>query len=218
MGVGYNILKGNPLSNNGDIGFVNPILKITYNEGQVTQDNKYLVPDGFTHRLMSSCSFNSEVSEYRGTQSYEAEILKNVEAKQGESATAFSTAFSLSQNYKNLEKATLTDKMTITHAKAICQAYFLSLDLFKNHVFEPSFVSAVNMSYNKNDWTDFITIYGTHFVTYNIMGARAIQEITYSSEAISTLKNLKIDPSVAAKYRFAKTFADNSVDWNKHDA
>ena len=33
MGVGYNILKGNPLSNNGDIGFVNPILKITYNEG-----------------------------------------------------------------------------------------------------------------------------------------------------------------------------------------
>jgi hypothetical protein len=74
LGIGYNLLKGNPLDNRVDEGFANPIYKVAYTQNQTTTDNKYIVPDNMTHRIVSSCSFNSDVKEYRGTQSYKKSI------------------------------------------------------------------------------------------------------------------------------------------------
>lgn len=36
LALGYNLLKGNPLSNMVDTGFTNPIFKISYDQGQIT--------------------------------------------------------------------------------------------------------------------------------------------------------------------------------------
>lgn len=48
------------------------------------------------------------------------------------------------------------------------------------------------------------------------MGGRAAQQITYNFEAVSTLKALDIDISVAAKARFAMFFGDRETDWHKY--
>ena len=71
IGLGYNLVTGNPLGDTIDTGFSHPIFKVNYDKGQHTQDNRYLVPDGVSSRIMSSCSFSTSVSEHRGTQSYQ---------------------------------------------------------------------------------------------------------------------------------------------------
>lgn len=106
--------------------------------------------------------------------------------------------------------------MSLTHASAECEAYYISVDLFRNYTLESSFVNAVNMSFNFNNWSDFIDAYGTHFVRDVTMGGRALQEISYSYESVSTLNSLDIDILTTAKFRFAMFFGDTSVDWHKY--
>ena len=74
LGVGYNLLKGNPLEDHVDEGFAHPIYKVTYHKNETTTDNRYIVPDNMTHRVVSSCSFATAVSEHRGTSSYKKSI------------------------------------------------------------------------------------------------------------------------------------------------
>lgn len=83
LGLGYNIIEGNPLSNYVDTGFGHPIFKVSYKHSEKTSDNRYLIPDYVTHRIVSSCSFSSSVTEHRGTESYQKSILDTVTTKAG---------------------------------------------------------------------------------------------------------------------------------------
>ena len=71
VGRSYNLLEGNPLSDQVDPGFQHPIFEFSYNNRSTTEDGKYLVPDGVSHRKVSSCSFATNVQTYRGTKSYQ---------------------------------------------------------------------------------------------------------------------------------------------------
>ena len=82
---------------------------------------------------------------------------------------------------------------------------------------EDAFEAAVNTSFNSNNWTTFIDIYGTHFIKDVTMGGRAVQEISYSSQSVSKMNSLHIDTSVAAKARYAAFFGDTSVDVKKYE-
>ena len=55
---GYNATGGNPTGNRVDPGFKSgtPIFVGTYNQQLTTLDTKHLVPDGFSARLVHSCS------------------------------------------------------------------------------------------------------------------------------------------------------------------
>ena len=70
VGRSYDLLTGNPLSDQVDPGFEHSIFEFSYNSKATTEDGKYLVPDGVSHRKVSSCSFSTDVRTYRGTQSY----------------------------------------------------------------------------------------------------------------------------------------------------
>jgi hypothetical protein len=67
VGLGYNVLTGNPFTDQIDPGFKSSIFQMTYDKAQTTGDNKYLIPD-FTHATSSiACSLQSRVSQYTGT-------------------------------------------------------------------------------------------------------------------------------------------------------
>jgi hypothetical protein len=72
--VGYNVLTGNPFTNHIDEGFKSPIFLLSYQKGQMTQDNKYLIPDFTTSRETIACSLESKVNEYTGSQNYQKEL------------------------------------------------------------------------------------------------------------------------------------------------
>ena len=71
VGRSYDLLQGNPLSDKVDPGFQHSIFNFSYNSAQKTEDGRFLVPDGVSHRKVSSCSFSSDVKNYRGTNSYQ---------------------------------------------------------------------------------------------------------------------------------------------------
>ena len=99
LGIGYNLLKGNPLDDHVDEGFAHPIYKVTYHKNQTTTDNRYIVPDNITHRVVSSCSFATAITEHRGTMSYQKSLMNSINVHAGMSLGLFEASFSFSRSY-----------------------------------------------------------------------------------------------------------------------
>ena len=77
VGIGYNIIGGNPEGGDIHLGGVDPgflvtrpVLKLTYNDGLVTSDLQYQVPDQVVFTPRSSCVKTSEQETVFGTESY----------------------------------------------------------------------------------------------------------------------------------------------------
>lgn len=141
VGRGYDLLTGNPLSDQVDPGFEHSIFEFSYNDKITTEDQKYLVPDGVSHRKVSSCTFSTDVRTYRGTQSYSEELKTKATISGGYKGPIVSASFSASTTYDHIAKSTLESNMSITHATAECEAYELSIDIFTVNTLLPNFVT-----------------------------------------------------------------------------
>ncbi len=118
VGRGYNLLVGNPLSNQIDPGFEHAIFDFTYNKKTLTEDGKYMIPDGVAHRKSSSCTFTTDVQTFRGTQTYSQELKTKTTVSGGYNGAVVQAAFSVSHTYDALSKSTLQSNESITHATA----------------------------------------------------------------------------------------------------
>ena len=85
IGVGYNLLKGNPdggdLSNGGiDPGllFTRKIFKLTWNKKKLSSDRKFRVPDQVVFAHRSSCVKITKQDIFSGAKSYQDELKVNV--------------------------------------------------------------------------------------------------------------------------------------------
>lgn len=217
VGRSYDLLSGNPLSDQVDPGFEHSIFEFSYNDRDTTEDGKYLVPDGVSHRKVSSCTFSTDVRTYRGTQTYQEDLKTKATISGGYKGTLVEAAFSSSTSYQSMQKQTIESNMSFTHATAECEAYELSIDIFTVNTLLPNFVRGAVESYQAGRWDKFITQFGTHFVYDVTMGGRAIQEISYDFESVSKMTSVDVDINLAAKASFAKFFADASFDWHKHE-
>jgi len=73
-------------------------------------------------------------------------------------------AFTSSSGFDLIEKSTIEEEMSLTHATAECSAYQFSVDLFKVDKLLNNFVEGVKESYKSANWTKFINQFGSHFV------------------------------------------------------
>ena len=85
VGIGYNVINGNPQGGDMYIGGVDPgflvtrpILKLTYNDGLNTSDLLYQVPDQVVFSPRSSCVRTSSQEVVYGTESYTHRISVDV--------------------------------------------------------------------------------------------------------------------------------------------
>lgn len=120
VGRSYDLLTGNPLSDQVDPGFDHSIFEFSYNNKATTEDGKYLVPDGVSHRKVSSCSFSTDVRTYRGTQSYQEDLKTKATISGGYKGALVEAAFSASSSYEAMRKQTIEANMSYTHATAEC--------------------------------------------------------------------------------------------------
>ena len=107
VGRSYNLLMGNPLSNEVDPGFMDSIFDFTYKKNLTTDDGKYLIPDGVSHRKVSSCSFSTSTQTYRGTKSYQDELKTEAKVSGGYKGLIVQAEFSASAAYENIHKQTV---------------------------------------------------------------------------------------------------------------
>ena len=91
VGVGYNLLEGNPeggdLSNGGvDPGllFTRKIFKLTFDTNKLSVDKKYTVPDQVSFAPRESCVTTNKKEVFYGSKSYQEKLNGDVEAS-GES-------------------------------------------------------------------------------------------------------------------------------------
>lgn len=84
VGISYDIIKGNP-EGNQKTGGVDPgllttrrVLKLTYDNGKVTADNEYRVPDEVDFVRRSSSYTSQEKDTFHGTKSYAKKLSHQV--------------------------------------------------------------------------------------------------------------------------------------------
>ncbi len=104
LGKGYDIVFGNPSSNNVDPGFKFDVVAFDFKDGATTDDKKFLVPDGIVFQKSPPSTYNSAVGEFRGTQSYQNDLKLNAIIGGDYDGDATKQAFRASIAFKNMQQ------------------------------------------------------------------------------------------------------------------
>ena len=86
VGVGYNLLEGNPEGGDVTNGGVDPgllftrkIFKLTWNTNKKSMDNRFSVPDQVTFAPRSSCVTTNKKEVFSGSKSYQEKLNTDVQ-------------------------------------------------------------------------------------------------------------------------------------------
>ena len=86
VGVGYNLLKGNPEGGDVRNGGVDPgllitrkIFRLTWNTSKKSVDNRFSVPDQVTFAPRSSCVTTNKKEMFAGSKSYQEKLSADVQ-------------------------------------------------------------------------------------------------------------------------------------------
>jgi len=206
LGMGYNAIKGNPDNNLRDPGFSFGVIDFSWEEGHMTSDRKYVVPDYVQALQTKSCSFQSEVSTVTGSESYQDSLSVDVSVDVGGSYGPWGARFSSSVGYKEVNQGTSEYRRVYTNARAKCIEYELAVNFRRLPVkVTADFARAVNgLSFSQNDtaYIKFINDYGTHVTSRVTMGAKMIIRSSFEQEAWTEMEETGLNVGVAAEVSF----------------
>lgn len=216
LGVGYNILKGNPDGGMLSLGGVDPgllstrkIFKLTWDNKNTSVDGLYRVPDQvvFVHR--SSCVETTSNEVFSGAKSYQDKLKLDVEASGDYDPGLWSVAFSLSTSYEKMKKETTKKQKVFFEKKEVCNMgtarYQPSLARVEKYSVTKEFAAAVCRlpeEYNQGAYRRFIDKWGTDIVLKVVLGTKKTErrESTYSKIAKYAMENRKSSVSASGQY------------------
>jgi len=207
LGMGYNVITGNPDSNLRDPGFSFGVINFTWVQGHKTSDEKYKVPDYVQALQTKSCSFQSEVSTVTGSESYQDSLSIDVSVDAKVSFGPWSARFSASAGYKEVNQSTSEYRRVYTNARGKCIEYELAVNYMDSPIkITDDFARAVNglpLSPDQAAYNTFINNYGTHVTSRVTMGAKMVIRSEFEQEAWSKMQKSGVDVAVAAEASFA---------------
>ncbi|KAK7500479.1 hypothetical protein BaRGS_00008386 [Batillaria attramentaria] len=197
--MGYDSLKGFPLSIGHDPGFTRPIFTGNYSGNPTTADGLWFLPKGVIAVPDESCvtSFTSEVIKSS------REFSRSMKARASVSGGGWGVSFSASAGYQEASSVVSSGEYVLIISKANCDYYFMKLLPEYTPPFHPVFVKRViklNNSNDENDFIDFFDKFGTHFVNEVKFGASFTYEHKMSRSNYETMSSSGFDVSVAASY------------------
>ncbi|XP_068753764.1 uncharacterized protein [Montipora capricornis] len=229
LGVGYNILTGNPDGGQLSLGGVDPgllsvrkIFKLTWDTNKTSVDGLYRVPDQvvFVHR--SSCVETTTNEVFSGAKSYQDKLKVDVAASAGYDALLWSVAFSLSASYEKMEKETKNKHKVFFEKKKVCNngaaRYQLDLARVEKYSVTKDFAAAVcslPKEYDQGAYREFIDNWGTDIVLQVVLGTKTTErrESSYTKIAKYAMEN--IGASVSASGGYGGFSASLQVDVSK---
>ncbi|CAH3162231.1 unnamed protein product [Pocillopora meandrina] len=213
LGVGYNLLEGNPdggdLSNGGiDPGllFTRKVFKLSYDTNKVSIGRQYLIPDQVSFAPRSSCVTTTKNEVFSGSKSYQNKLTVDVSANGGYDAGLWNVAFTLSSNFEKMTKETSTYKNVFYEEKKVCNRgrarYQLDLAPIKKFPVSEDFAAAVcglPDDYSERTYFNFIERWGTHIVVEVELGEKVIErskesQTEFIKHAIQNIKG-SVSPS-----------------------
>ena len=197
--LGYNILKGFPLSVGHDPGFTLPIFAADYTAGRQTADCRYSVPKGILLIPDVSCitSFSSEVVET----SYA--FSKSLAVSASVSGGGWGAHFSASAGYKESSSVVSTGESVFILSKASCNYYYMRLLEDDAPPFDPLFMEWIIKLNNTEDesvYVKFFERYGTHFLKEVKFGASFTYEHKMSSSSYKSEQENGVNVAASASY------------------
>lgn len=229
LGVGYNILKGNPDGGKLSLGGVDPgllstrkIFKLTWDKNKTSVDGLYRVPDQvvFVHR--SSCAETTSNEVFSGAKSYQNKLKVDVEASGDYDPGLWSVAFSLSRSYEKMEEETTKKKKVFFEKKEVCNMgtarYQLSLARVERYPVTREFAASVCRlpeEYDQGAYSRFIDKWGTDIVLRVVLGTKKTErrESTYTKIVKYAMEN--VGSSVSASRGFGGFGASLKVNVSK---
>ena len=197
--LGYNVLKGFPLSVGHDPGFTLPIFAADYNAGRQTADCRYSVPKGIILIPDISCitSFTSEVVETKYAFSKSLAVSASV------SGGGWGAHFSASAGYKESSSVVSTGESVFILSRASCNYYYMRLLEDDAPPFDPLFLNWIIKLNNTDDETVYVNFferYGTHFLKEVKFGASFTYEHKMSSSSYKSEQEKGVNVAVSASY------------------
>jgi len=207
LGMGYDIIKGNPNNNYHDPGFTYSVIKFAFTTATTTSDGRYNVPDHVQALQTRSCSYQSQVSQVTGSQSYQNALSVDVAVEGGFSGVVVSARFSASVGYRQVKQGTSQSHRIYTSARAKCIEYELAVN-YQNAPLSvtDSFARAVGalpLTQDNAAYHRFIITYGSHFTIRVTMGAKMVVRSEFGEEAWSKMEETGLNVAAAAELSFA---------------
>ena len=182
--LGYNILRGYPLADDGmDPGFASPIFRADYSTNDVTADCRYSQPAGLHVYTDVSCDTAFVSQEIKNKQEFADWIANDVQVNASDWGVQYCASAAYQQT---LDKVEVGDTLLI-YSQATCHHQKTRLNLHSPPPLHDDFIAAVHKlnlaPVSESDVHDFFDTYGTHFVTEMYFGARytAQHMMTYNS-------------------------------------
>ncbi|XP_033103765.1 uncharacterized protein LOC117106502 [Anneissia japonica] len=197
LGVGYNILDGNPDGSDISIGGVDPgllttrrVFEMTYNYGKKSADYQYYVPDQVVFMPRSSCANTITKEMFWGTESYQQKLKKETSWSVGLDRRFLGFEFSKSKSYEEVLRSIDSNRYVYYEDRTVCNlgqarytselAFFDKYPLTKSFVIEACNLPAV---FDNDAYMDFLDDWGTNVILEINVGTKKLDRYEETQEA-----------------------------------
>ncbi|XP_048745128.1 uncharacterized protein LOC125658081 isoform X2 [Ostrea edulis] len=213
IGRGYDLYKGNPLSDEGvvDQGFRLPIMDLPYTH-KFTADGEYRVPDNVDVIAESSAKFGSSLYSVQSESDYKSMLSVDASVNAGGGGWGLSASFSASASYqkntREIQKGETTTLSIVSRAVVYRARMSETSKMSKVTDYFEKAVMLLPMEDCEKDslqemYLNFIGEFGTHYTTQVVMGAKAVQQLTFSKSDLSKMESEGISAKVAAQVAYS---------------
>ncbi|XP_048745195.2 uncharacterized protein LOC125658102 [Ostrea edulis] len=213
IGRGYDLYKGNPLSEEGvvDQGFRLPIIDLPYTH-KFTADGEYRVPDNVDVIAESSAKFGSSLYSVQSESDYKSMLSVDASVNAGGGGWGLSASFSASASYQKntqeIQKGETTTLSIVSRAVVYRARMSETSKMSKVTDYFEKAVMLLPMEDCEEDslqemYLNFIQEFGTHYTTQVVMGAKAVQQLTFSKSDLSKMESEGISATVAAQVAYS---------------
>ncbi|XP_061194763.1 uncharacterized protein LOC133202916 [Saccostrea echinata] len=213
IGRGYDLFKGNPLSDDGvvDQGFRLPVIDLPYSS-KFTADGNYRIPDNVDVIAESSAKFGSSLYKVQSESDYKSMLSVDASVNAHGSGWGVSASFSASASYQKntqqIQKGETTTLSIVSRAVVYRARMSETSKLSKVSDYFEKAVMLLPMENCEDDslqdmYLNFIREFGTHYTTQVVMGAKAVQQLTFSNSDLSRLESEGISAKVAAEASYS---------------
>ncbi|XP_071492860.1 uncharacterized protein [Diadema antillarum] len=197
IGVGYNILDGNPEGADLASGGVDPginvgrrVFGLTWNSRAISTDGRYSIPDQCIFVPRSSAVTTSTRRTFYGTASYASKLSAQVDVAGSYSGLFARVEFAASTRYRSIASRVSSRRTVYFSTETVRNLgharYKMSLAQARRYPLGEDFVASACQlpnSYNQQRYMDFLDDWGTHVITEVDVGQRS--GVNYESETTS---------------------------------
>ncbi|XP_071136831.1 uncharacterized protein [Mytilus edulis] len=191
IGLGYNILLGNPDGGDLSLAGIDPGLKSTRHELQFTSNTARKLIDSDNKMY---CTNHSSTSVFFGGKSYQTYLMGDVTTFGPGDNPILPYAFSASRVFKDIEHRTNDNHDVLRDTETVCNKgrtrYILPPMYPDLHKVTDEFASAVchlPVQYNQALYRQFLDVWGTHVIVKVDIGKKTVKRYEQSASQIAEI-------------------------------